>query len=378
MKFTFVHTADWQIGKVFGNLPADKAPLLREARLSAIGRIAALARSCGADHVLVAGDVYDARDIPDRDLAQSLDRMRREQHVTWHLLPGNHDAAHPGGIWERVVRAGVPANVSLHLEPGPVAIAPDIVLLPAPLKARSVIGDPTAWMDTADTPATAYRIGLAHGSIQGFGSEDGEAAVPLAPDRAARAHLNYLALGDWHGAIRISDRVWYSGTPEPDRFPDNEPGFALVVQLDGLDRPPTVERHATGQFRWLKRSLDVTAPTSLDHFIDVLMAGGTNPEHVLLSLTVTGTPSLGHWTRTEERLEALGQQLCHLVVDSGAVTALPEAAELEDFGQGDLRHVAERLTAIAQDGANHQSDDASLALRKLYAMVRDLRVRESS
>lgn len=376
MTFTFVHTADWQIGKIFGGLPADKVPLLREARLEVIGRIAGGARAAGARHVLVAGDVYDSRDVPDRDLLQSLERMRREQDMVWHLLPGNHDPAQAGSVWERLVRIGVPDNVRPHLERRPQLIGEGVVLLPAPLTARSMSDDPTAWMDSAPTPNARYRIGLAHGSIQGFGGgEDGEAAVPIAPDRPKRAGLDYLALGDWHGVTRISDRVWYSGTPEPDRFPDNEPGFALVVRLEEQGRPAQVERCATAHFTWWKRALTITGPESLPIFEQTIETV-PQPERLLLRLTVDGTASLSAWADAEARLAALEQRLFHLVVDSSELEVLPEDVELEQFGAGDLRRVAEILNTTAREGASDNAQAASLALRKLYALWQDARQRE--
>jgi len=372
MTFTFVHTADWQIGKVFAGLPADKVPLLREARLDVIGRIARVAREAGARHVLVAGDVYDSRDIPDRDLMQSLERMRREEDVRWHLLPGNHDPAQAGGIWERIVRFGVPTNVRPHPEPRPEMIESGVALLPAPLTARTSTGDPTAWMDAAATPLARHRIGLAHGSIQGFGGGDGDAAVPIAPGRADTAGLDYLALGDWHGVTRISDRVWYSGTPEPDRFPDNEPGFALVVRLEE-GRPAQVERHATAHYTWWKRALPVTGPESLPIFEQSIAATVAHPERLLLKLAITGTASLSAWSDAEARLSALEQRLFHLTVDSSALQVLPEEVELEEFGAGDLRQVAELLSAAARNEASEKSPAASLALRKLYLLWQDAR-----
>lgn len=371
MTFTFIHTADWQIGKPFAGFAADKVPLLREARLDVIGRIAGVAKAAAASHVLVAGDVYDSRDISDRDLLQSLERLRREQAVTWHLLPGNHDPAQAGGIWERIIAHGVPDNVRLHLEPRPVMITDQVALLPAPLTARSISGDPTGWMDDAPTPVARYRIGLAHGSIQGFGGDDGEAAVPIAPGRAERARLDYLALGDWHGVTRISDRVWYSGTPEPDRFPDNEPGFTLVVRLEG--RGITVERCPTERYKWWKRSLTLTGPESLAILEQSIAATIDHPERLLLSLTVNGTTSLSTWSNAEARLAALEQRLFHLAVDNRALQVLPEDVELEEFGAGDLRRAAELLTSAARDENSDKAPVASLALRKLYLLWQDAR-----
>lgn len=374
MTFTFVHTADWQIGKTFGGLPADKVPLLREARLDAIARIAGGARAAGARHVLVAGDVYDSQHVSDRDLLQSLERLRRELDVIWHLLPGNHDPAQAGSVWERLVRIGVPDNVRPHLEAAPHMIGEGVALLPAPLAARSTADDPTAWMDRAATPGARYRIGLAHGSIQGFGGgEDGEAAVPIAPGRPDTAGLDYLALGDWHGVTRISDRVWYAGTPEPDRFPDNEPGFALVVRLVEPGRPPQVERLATGHFTWWKRALTITGPESLPIFEQTIDSTVPHAERLLLKLTVTGTASLETWADVERRLAALDQRLFHLAADTASVEVLPEEIELEGFGTGDLRRVADLLSTTARDATSDKAPVASLALRKLYAMWQETR-----
>jgi DNA repair exonuclease SbcCD nuclease subunit len=370
MTFTFVHTADWQIGKPFGALPPEKVALLKDARLTAISRIAEIARREGAGHVLVAGDVYESRDVPDRDLTQSLERMRRERDLTWHLLPGNHDPAQPGGVWERLSRKGVPANVRFHLAPTPVAIAPNVALLPAPLTARSSASDPTAWMEDIATPE-AYRIGIAHGSVQGFGG-DGEAAVPISPMRAQSARLDYLALGDWHGLTRISPRVWYSGTPEPDRYPDNEPGFVLVVRLQAPGADPVVTRHATAQYTWTRRTFELTSQASLDRLEQDLLAECPSPERVLLALTLNGSPSLGVWSEAEVRLGGLAERLFHLEVDSSRLEVLAEAMDLDELGTGDLRRAAELLSAMAKDAAHPQQACASLALRKLHRMKRAL------
>ena len=43
MTLRLLHTADWQLGKPYHNLPAEVAPLLREARFVAVRTIAELA-----------------------------------------------------------------------------------------------------------------------------------------------------------------------------------------------------------------------------------------------------------------------------------------------------------------------------------------------
>jgi hypothetical protein len=94
----FIHTADWQIGKVFKQF-GSKEETLRQARLAAIERLGELARSRGASHVLVAGNIYDSEPPNVITLRTPIERMKPFTDICWHLLPGNHD---PHGLWDRV------------------------------------------------------------------------------------------------------------------------------------------------------------------------------------------------------------------------------------------------------------------------------------
>src|SRR5690606_11725638 len=64
----FLHTADWQIGKLYGQFEADEAALLAEERFAAVERLAALAARHDVAAVLVAGDVFDAQGVADRTI----------------------------------------------------------------------------------------------------------------------------------------------------------------------------------------------------------------------------------------------------------------------------------------------------------------------
>ncbi len=287
MGFSFIHTADWQIGRAFSGFPDDIAALLREARLEAIERIARCARERGIAHVLVAGDIYDQEVPRERTLREPLEIMARHNWLRWHLIPGNHDPARAGGLWHRVAMLGPPANVRLHLEERIAEIAGGVALLPAPLRTRTTSIDPTAWMDTAETAPGTLRIGLAHGAIGRYGSE-GSAAVPIDPRRARHAGLDYLALGDDHGLKRIDDRTWYSGTPEPDSWRQNKPGHVLAVTLGQAGETPHVTPIATAHYTWLERTLELTGPGALDELARELAEAHTRPRRLLLRLRVRG------------------------------------------------------------------------------------------
>lgn len=92
-----IHTADWQIGKVFKWFGA-KEETLRQARLTAMECLGQAARAVGAGHVLVNGDAYysDANTIT---LRAPIERMKPFAEIHWHLFPGNHDPDRPKGLY---------------------------------------------------------------------------------------------------------------------------------------------------------------------------------------------------------------------------------------------------------------------------------------
>lgn len=369
MDFVLVHTADWQIGKAFGTFDAETATLLKDVRLNAIDRIGALARGAGAAHVLVAGDIYDVEVPGTRTLRLPLERMRQSPALTWHLLPGNHDYARDGGIWDRLISIGLPENVVAHVEAGPYEIAQNVWLLPSPLRARATSVDPTAWMDEAATPEGALRIGLAHGSIKDFG-ETNDAAVKIDPTRVKRAGLDYLALGDWHGVQKISDRCWYSGTPEPDRWPDNDPGHALLVRFNGANGLVDVSIEDTATYTWLKRFMRIEAASDLDILESELVQLGAEPARLLLQLTLEGALSLHERAALNERLSIMDARFRHIELVADALLSRPAQDDLEKLSQLEgLSAVTERLAAMVGDNNKPRAKAAERALLRLYEMV---------
>ena len=59
MGVTLIHTADWQLGRRFDNVPGDAGAALRDQRIETVKKIARLAQERGADAVLVCGDVFE-------------------------------------------------------------------------------------------------------------------------------------------------------------------------------------------------------------------------------------------------------------------------------------------------------------------------------
>jgi DNA repair exonuclease SbcCD nuclease subunit len=369
MSVRLIHTSDWQIGKVFRFVDNATMGLLQEARLRAVTRIGELAREHGAGHVLVAGDVYDMEALTPRSLSQPLERMRIFSAVHWHLLPGNHDPHRPNGLWDQLVRKGMPANVHIHVSAEPAMYDEEsFALLPAPLFHRRALCDPTAYMDDVELPSGIMRIGLAHGTVSGFGSDDRDVPNFIAPDRPAQAGLSYLALGDWHGQKKINDRCWYSGTPETDAFDVIEGGQALLVEIDGQGAPPTVTPLATGHYNWLTLSERINSRADIDFLVEKLRGVSDDLGRALVHLSAEGALSLEDRQYFEEQIvDGVSPALCFMRVDDRCIFPRPTPEDLNRIDRGGfVRTAAEALKRKAEEGSDKDRVTAAEALQRLY------------
>jgi DNA repair exonuclease SbcCD nuclease subunit len=372
MTFRFIHSSDWHIAKPFRRFEPALAGELAAARLDIVASIAKLARTKGARHVVVAGAVFDSELVATSEIRRALARLAEESDVTWLLLPGNHDPARIGGVWDQVARLGAPPNVVVLDKAMPHVIGSEAVILPAPLASKDPGRDLSDWMDTAATPAGIARIGLAHGSVRGFGSED-DAALRLAPDRAKRAGLSYLALGDWHGLARVTDETWYSGTPEPDQYPDNEPGFVLAVAVEGA-KLVSVDKIASSAFTWRRLERAIHAAADLDAIGRDLERVSPSLGKTLVRLSLSGHLSLAERTALDAWRDEWSAKLRTLELDDKALTVKSDAADFAALGlSGPLLEAAERLAAIGADGNNPQHAAAATALLRLAGFAAEAR-----
>jgi DNA repair exonuclease SbcCD nuclease subunit len=360
----FIHTSDWQLGKPFGRMLPDARAALQEARLDVIDTIAKLARSEAAPLVLVAGDVFDSPEPGDRIFRQALGRMKAVSDVRWHLLPGNHDPARADGLWSRLL-GEAPDNVSVSLTPEPVQLDDTAWLLPAPLQHKRALSDPTAWFDSALTPAGAHRIGLAHGGITSF-TTSSDTANLIAPDRATRAGLSYLALGDWHGHRAINAMTRYSGTPEPDDFGREETGMVLVVNLQALSAAPDVTAHQTNRYHWAQCDWTLTSAEDLDLHLRAL-APGVARNNLVARIKLSGLLSLAERVQVRISLETeLANEMRWLDLQLGDLYVRPTDTDLAEIdAHGVLRAAADKLRAMASE-SGPAARQAGMALERLY------------
>lgn len=368
MSVRFIHSSDLHLGKRFGQFSGDLPAKLREARHAAIGRLGEHARVKGASTILLAGDTFDTETPAPEVRRQALAEMAHHAPIRWVILPGNHDSLQAAQLWS-TLRAEAPENVTLAVEATPLDLAPGAMLLPAPCTTRRPGRDLSEWMDGAAAGDGTIRIGLAHGAVRSF-SEDGDGLDVIAPDRARRAGLSYLALGDWHGGVEIDPRTRYSGSPEPDRFRHDRPGEALLVSIEGAEALPDVTPLETGSFLWRTLELDLLDGDDAVARMETLLPDARLRRRALVRLVAGGRARIDARAMLASAVERARPDFARLEFDDEALATECEAEDLDVIDRaGALREAADALFAEAGDVARsaEEREIARAALGRLYA-----------
>lgn len=370
--FRFIHSSDLHLGRRFSTYPEEVRGRLVEARHSAIDALAAAARDHEADDIFIAGDLFDTETPSERVWRQALAAMGATHGIRWWIIPGNHDSLAAEALWKRLTEEA-PDSVRIVDEPAPLEVASGVSLLPSPVPSRFPGRDLTAWMSDCATPEGHLRIGLAHGGVVTFGSEDdGRETIPI--DRARTAGLDYLALGDWHGFTKLADRAFYSGSPERDRFKHQGRGICLAVTISGRDAIPRIDEVETGRFDWFETELHLTPEQdAAQAFMTALPASGAGRRDTLLRVLASGWIRLPQREALKTAKEHASPEFAHFeFVDNELMTECV-AEDLDEIAEGGaLRVAAEALYGDARrDGANELDRRvADAALSRLYGFVR--------
>lgn len=373
MTIRFIHSSDLHIGRKFANIPQPPDGNIRgrlmEARHGAIARMASAARDIGAAHVLLAGDSFDTATPSPTVIRQALAAMGEATGITWWLLPGNHDNlrdAEP--LWEAILR-NAPPNLRPITSTEAVEIAPGVSLLPCPTAFRASGVDPTAQLGAIATPEGHMRLALAHGGVTDFTESGGS----IAPDRDRSAGLDYLALGDWHGRMKVSERVHYPGSPEQDRFKHNARGVCLGVTLEAAGAAPNVQEIETGAFLWSEAALPLHSGQDPAPALGAILPE-TGRRDVLLRVRASGWSGLAEQVALRQAAQRIAPEFAHFELVTSALGTEYGATDLDEIDRaGALRRAAETLLEDAESDALSQRDRdiAAGALARLYAYVKE-------
>lgn len=353
-----LHTADWQLGLPLLRLRDDRGAEARAERFRCVERIAALAKAENVDAVVVAGDVFDDNQVSPRVLQQARDALEAFAPIPVLLVPGNHDAAEPGNILERVPRDR-PSLSHVHVLTTFDPLELDgVVYFPCPLLRRDTLADPTDGLPERDSGDTRVRIAISHGPVLDFGSGDAHNRIDF--EAVERKGFDFLALGDWHGLKQVSARTWYPGAPEATRFVEQDPGKVLVVDIAEAGAEPVVTPHHVGGLAWHERRFELNGAADVDALRAWLLAH-PNRSRTLVRLHLSGALLVEERARLDALLTQHESELMSLQVRTDEVVTIVDEAAVD--APGFLGEALEEL--LAKEDEAHR--DAAVLLVRFLA-----------
>ena len=240
-------TADWQLGKRFSSAGAGANRFREQLFLTAERIINEV--SSNFDIILIMGDTFDRPDASGQLIQRVADLLRSSEKPI-HIIPGNHDYWHTGGVlWSLNNVLEDTAHVTIHSDQRPFPIESlGLTLYPGVLKQRTDLRDRIRWIPEREED-DGLRIGMFHESLPPFGEFD--------PDVATKHDLDLALLGDWHGSKgedslldQPDRRLWYTGSHEAQNIKHSWIGRVLSIEAE-LGQEPIVTPIPVGILRFI-------------------------------------------------------------------------------------------------------------------------------
>jgi DNA repair exonuclease SbcCD nuclease subunit len=369
----FLHTSDWQLGMTRHFLRPEAQARFHAARVDAIRAIGSIAADRGCQFVIVAGDVFESN-LVDRSIVLRALQAMREAAVPFYLLPGNHDPLDATSIYASAVfLENQPANVHL-LGPDPLEVVPGVMLVGAPWASKRTSSDPLAAALQQAATLQGIRIVAGHGQVDTMvpgldpsgliDSRALEAAIAAGP-------VDYVALGDRHSRTPVgtSGRAWYSGSPEPTDYDEDDPGWVLVV--DAGHGACAVEPVKTATWKFIQQRFDLAGRGDVAR-VRAWLDGLQHKDRTILKLSFVGTVNLAARAELDEVLAhhasmfaAIEQWERHT-----DLVVLAEEHDLSELGLAGFAGAAAEELAQVASGTGPQAAAARDALALLYRLAR--------
>ena len=229
----------------YAALSPEKAALRRKEGRDLLGRLARLAKEERVDLVLLAGDLFDGKEVY-RETVAALKEALASIPAPVLIAPGNHDPYTPRSPYAAV---DWPENVTVFSEEN--IVGKEFPRLNCVVHGTAFAGESLTadlWSGFRIPEDGRIHIGLTHGDL----GQSRSAYHPIGIKSVENSGLSYLALGHIHapsGLQRAGKTVWaYPGSPEGHGFDELGERGCLLVDIENGEvtaefRPLAVRRY---------------------------------------------------------------------------------------------------------------------------------------
>jgi len=332
---------------------SSKAERLREARLAAVENLLELGKELDVDFVVSAGDNFESNQVGRELIRQTKEVLEGFPDLPIYIIPGNHDPLMEDYAFNAEPLNSLGPNVHILTREQPVEVPnTSVVLYPGICRKKKSSQSPLKWVPNREKD-DRIRIGLAHGNwmqLPNLSKDD----YPIGENAAEELDLDYLALGHWHSTFpdpvnSYGKRTFYSGTPEPTGFKENDSGNVLLVEINSLEDPPKINKHEVARYSWVKKEFNLSDEVSVDGLEDDLNSNNSDREKTLLRLKPGGAVPLKVMEKFDELTGKLEDSFFYLDVREADLDIVPSEQEIDELiaGTGWLGDAVEYLEKLA-------------------------------
>ena len=325
-----LHTADIHLGAKFSGL-GNKGASQREQLRTTFKNIIATAIDEGVNIVLVAGDLFDSNQQPQRNIDLVIEQFNllKENNIPVCLVPGTHDSLDSSSVYrkvnfeERCPNLKVFADDNIYCKEYPDL---DLTVYGKPnLSNRSYIS-PLGGLKPSTS--SKFHVAMAHGSFH-IPEKTAEDDHVFRLEEIQSSGMHYLALGHWHRVYACSEKppAWYPGPPEwiPDQ---REKGAVLLVSLSDSGELK-VEPKRLGLRDYDELEIEVSEVQDLA-MLKARISEGAN-QNLVRRAILKGLRDAELIANPEELQTELGEEFFHLGVTDKSHPKSEEISEDEEW-----------------------------------------------
>jgi DNA repair exonuclease SbcCD nuclease subunit len=343
-----------------------------QARFDAIRTMGRIAKEEECQFMLVCGDAFESNQVERKTVARTLEALK-DVPVPVYILPGNHDPLNDASVYHSSTFIDrKPSHVHIIEDSVPIKVVNGLEIVGAPwLSKRSVTNPINGALSPLAPVDDVTRICLGHGAIDIL-SPNPESAGLITISVLERAisekKVHFVALGDCHSLTKVgnTERIWFSGTPEPTDFSEPRAGYALVVDI--TDERVSTKQVEVGQWRFIERAhIDLNTGDDVESFCKSLDEI-KNKERAIVKLNLVGSLSLSLRGILEEHINAVKDVFGALIVKEDDLHVLPDDTDFADLGfSGFADATVQRLRSALSGGGSDAitARDALLLLMRL-------------